>query len=315
VTDDSGHQPVLLRETLAGLAIRENACYVDGTYGRGGHSAGILAQLGDQGRLLSLDKDPEAVAHARERFGADPRFSIEHGGFEELSAHVEPWLAGHPLAGVLLDIGVSSPQLDSAERGFSFAKDGPLDMRMNIQQGLTAAEWLADVSQAELTRVLAKYGEEPRARQLAAVIVRERENNPITTTRQLAELIEHHSPKRPQRLHPATRVFQALRIRINAELESLATALEQSLELLAPGGRLCVISFHSLEDRIVKRFIAKQSRVDPVYAGLPKIPPEAQPRLAKIGRLVRPSKEEEAANPRSRSARLRVAEKLEGATS
>ncbi len=314
MTDRSGHEPVLLREALAGLAIREDACYVDGTYGRGGHSAGILAQLGEQGRLLALDKDPEAVAHARERFGDDPRFSIEHGGFEQLSTHVEPWLEGRRLAGVLLDVGVSSPQLDSAERGFSFAKDGPLDMRMNTEHGVTAAEWLADVSQAELTRVLARLGEEPRARQLAAVIIRERKQRPITTTRQLAELIEKHSPKRPQRLHPATRVFQALRIRINAELESLAAALEQALELLAPRGRLCVISFHSLEDRIVKRFIAKHSRVDPMYAGLPSIPPEAQPRLAKVGRLVRPSADEEAANPRARSARLRVAEKLEAAT-
>ncbi len=311
MTEQSGHQPVLLREALAGLAIRQDACYVDGTYGRGGHSAGILAQLGEHGRLLALDKDPEAVAHARECFGADPRFTIEHGGFEQLGQHVEPWLEGRALAGVLLDIGVSSPQLDSAERGFSFARDGPLDMRMNTEHGVTAAEWLADVSQAELARVLAKLGEEPRARQLAAVIVRERERNPITTTRQLAELIEQHSPKRPQRLHPATRVFQALRIRINEELEALTAALEQSLELLAPGGRLCVISFHSLEDRIVKRFIAKHSRADPVYAGLPQIPPEAQPRLAKIGRLVRPSAEEESENPRARSARLRVAEKLE----
>jgi len=320
VTEQSGHQPVLLREALAGLAIRKDACYVDGTYGRGGHTAGILAQLSKQGRLLALDKDPDAVAHARERFGADPRFSIEHGGFEQLRQHVEPWLSGlsaegRELAGVLLDVGVSSPQLDTAERGFSFARDGPLDMRMNTQQGVTAAEWLADVSQAELTRVLAELGEEPRARQLAAVIVRERERTPITTTRQLAELIEQHSPKRPQRVHPATRVFQALRIRINEELEALAAALEQSLELLAPGGRLCVISFHSLEDRIVKRFIAKHSRVDPVYAGLPQIPPEAQPRLARVGRLVRPSAEEEAANPRARSARLRVAEKLEEAAS
>lgn len=315
MTDRSGHQPVLLREALAGLAIREDGCYVDGTYGRGGHSAGILAQLGEQGRLLALDKDPEAVAHARERFGADPRFSIEHAGFEQLGETVEPWLAERPLAGVLLDLGVSSPQLGSAARGFSFAKDGPLDMRMNPQQGLTAAEWLAGVSQGELVHVLATLGEEPRARQLAAVIIRERERAPITSTRQLAELIEHHSPRRPQRLHPATRVFQALRIFINAELEALAAALEQSLELLAPAGRLCVISFHSLEDRIVKRFIAKASRVDPVYAGLPTVPPQAQPTLGKIGRLVRPSAEESEANPRARSARLRVAEKLAVAVS
>ena len=311
MTDGSGHEPVLLREALAGLAIRDDACYVDGTYGRGGHSAGILAQLGKHGRLLALDKDPEAVARGRERLGADRRFTIEHGGFEELSSYVEPWLAGDDLAGVLLDVGVSSPQLESAERGFSFAKDGPLDMRMNTQQGLTAADWLAAVSQAELAHVLARLGEEPRARQLAAVIIRERERRPITTTRHLAELIEQHSPKRPQRRHPATRVFQALRIRINDELDALAAALEQALELLAPGGRLCVISFHSLEDRIVKRFIAKHSQPDPVYAGLPEIPPQAQPRLAKIGRLIRPSSQEQDANPRARSARLRVAEKLE----
>ena len=313
MADRLGHEPVLLREALEGLAIRTDGCYVDGTYGRGGHSAGILTQLGEQGQLLALDKDPAAVAHARERFGTDPRFSIAHAGFEQLREHVEPWLAGRPLAGVLLDLGVSSPQLDAAERGFSFAKDGPLDMRMNPLQGLTAAEWLADVSESELAHVLFKLGEEPRARQLAAVIIRERARAPITTTRQLAELIEHHSPRGRKRLHPATRVFQALRIRINAELESLAVALQQSLELLAPAGRLCVISFHSLEDRIVKRFIAKASRVDPVYAGLPTVPPEAQPTLERVGRLERPSAEECAANPRARSARLRVAAKLEAA--
>ena len=315
MTDESVHEPVLLSEALEGLAIREDGCYVDGTYGRGGHSAGILAQLGEQGRLLALDKDPEAVAHARERFDGDTRFSITHAGFEQIREHVEPWLGGRALAGVLLDLGVSSPQLDSAERGFSFARDGPLDMRMNPRTGATAAQWLADVSEADLARVLAELGEEPRARRLAAIIVRERRNAPITTTRQLAELIERHSPQRPQRIHPATRVFQALRIRVNAELEALAAALAQSIDLLAAGGRLCVISFHSLEDRIVKRCIAKASRVDPVYAGLPKIPPEAQPRLRKIGRLVRPSTEECAANPRARSARLRVAEKLEVAAS
>lgn len=311
MTDRLGHEPVLLREALDGLAIRADGCYVDGTYGRGGHSAGILTQLGEQGQLLALDKDPAAVAHARERFGTDPRFSIVHTGFEQLDAHVQPWLAGRPLSGVLLDLGVSSPQLESAERGFSFAKDGPLDMRMNPQQGLAVSDWLADVSVSELARVLFRLGEEPRARQLAAIIVRERERAPITTTRQLAELIERHSPRGHKRLHPATRVFQALRIRINAELESLTAALEQSLELLAPAGRLCVISFHSLEDRIVKRFIAKASRVDPVYAGLPNVPPEAQPRLERVGRLVRPSAEECEANPRARSARLRIAAKLE----
>jgi len=311
MTGVSSHQPVLMRETLAGLVVRRNGCYVDGTYGRGGHSAGILAQIGEQGRLLALDKDAEAVAHGRERFGGDPRFTIVHSGFEALRDHVGPWLGDRELCGVLLDLGVSSPQLESPARGFSFAKDGPLDMRMNPEEGSSAAEWLANVSAAELRRVLQQYGEEPRARQLTAVILKERAREPITTTRQLAAIIERHSPQRGLRIHPATRVFQALRIRINAELEALAAGIQQSLELLAPGGRLCVISFHSLEDRIVKRFIASESRGDPVYAGLPLVPAAALPRLKKIGRLIRPAAAECAANPRARSARLRVAERLE----
>ena len=314
MTGASSHQPVLMRETLEGLAVRGDGCYVDGTYGRGGHSAGILAQLGEHGGLLALDKDPEAVADGCARFGDDPRFTIRHADFRSLRECVEPWLAGRPLRGVLLDLGVSSPQLDSPTRGFSFAKDGPLDMRMNTQHGETAAEWLASVSESELRRVLAEYGEERRARQLAAVIVRERARRPITTTRELAELVEHHAPKRHQRIHPATRVFQAIRIRINAELDALAAALAQCVDLLAPAGRLCVISFHSLEDRIVKRYLADVSRVDPVYAGLPSIPATAQPRMRLIGRLVRPTDAEIAANPRARSARLRVAEKLEDAS-
>lgn len=307
----SSHQPVLMREALEGLAIESDGCYVDGTYGRGGHSAGILAQLGEHGSLLALDKDPEAVADGRARFSGDPRFAIRHAGFEDFFDEVEPWLAGRPLRGVLLDLGVSSPQLDSAARGFSFAKDGPLDMRMNSERGATAAEWLATVGEPDLRRVLAEFGEERRARQLAAVIVRERARAPITTTGQLAALIERHSPQRPQRLHPATRVFQAIRIRVNAELEALAAALAQCMELLAPGGRLCVISFHSLEDRIVKRFVAKASSVDPVYAGLPNIPASAMPCMRRVGRLIRPTPAEAAANPRARSARMRVAEKLE----
>jgi 16S rRNA (cytosine1402-N4)-methyltransferase len=310
VSGQTSHQPVLMREALEGLAIEDDGCYVDGTYGRGGHSAGILAQLGERGSLLALDKDPEAVADGVARFGADPRFTIRHAGFEAITEQVEPWLAGRPLRGVLLDLGVSSPQLDDAERGFSFTRDGPLDMRMNPERGPSAADWLANVSEPELRRVLAELGEERRARQLAAVIVRERSRAPLTTTRQLAALIERHSPQRPQRLHPATRVFQAIRIRINDELAALTSALSQTLELLAPGGRLCVISFHSLEDRIVKRFMAEVSSIDPVYAGLPAIPPSAMPRMRRVGKLIRPSEAEEAMNPRARSARLRVAERL-----
>ena len=309
------HQPVLAREAIAGLSIDSSGCYVDGTYGRGGHSAGILEELGAEGRLLAFDKDVEAVEHGLARFGDDPRFAIVHAGFEQLKEHAVPWLQGAPLAGVLLDLGVSSPQLDTAERGFSFSKDGPLDMRLNTRSGQTAAEWLASVDAAELSHVLATYGEERRARQLAKIIVRERERAPIKTTRQLAEIIERHSPQRPQRIHPATRVFQALRIRINAELDALASVLAQGVELLAPGGRFCVISFHSLEDRLVKHDFNAHARVDPVYAGLPNIPPEARPTLAKVGRLVRPSEAECAANPRARSARLRIVEKLGAAQS
>jgi 16S rRNA (cytosine1402-N4)-methyltransferase len=311
----ASHQPALVQEALEGLAVVSDGCYVDGTYGRGGHSAEILERLGGEGRLLALDKDPEAAAHGRARFADDPRVTVLHTGFESLRGRVEPWLQGRPLAGVLLDLGVSSPQLEAAERGFSFAKDGPLDMRMNTAEGRPASAWLAGVGQAELAKVLADYGEEPRARQLAAAIVKARARKPIATTRELAEIVERHSPQRPQRLHPATRVFQALRIQINAELASLESALAQSLELLGPGGRLCVISFHSLEDRLVKRFINRESRGDPAYAGLPNRPRAAMPRLKKIGGLIRPSAAELTANPRARSARLRVAEKLDAVPS
>ncbi len=309
----SNHQPVLVTEALQGLAVNEDGWYVDGTYGRGGHSAKILAQLGEHGRLLALDKDPEAVEHAQRSLAADPRFSIRHGGFEDLREHVEPWLQGHPLAGVLLDLGVSSPQLQAPERGFSFAKDGPLDMRMNPTEGVTARAWLGHVDEAELAYVLRHLGEEPRARRIARAILRERAQAPIRTTGQLAEIIANASGGRVRRIHPATRAFQAIRIHINDELKSLESGLEACLDLLAAGGRLCVISFHSLEDRIVKRFMARQAKGDPTYAGLPDIPLAARPTLRLIGRLIRPEQGEIDSNPRARSARLRVAEKLEAA--
>ena len=304
------HQAVLVREALEGLAIIGDGWYVDGTYGRGGHSAEIVARLGEQGRLFALDKDPEAVAHGRARFAAEPRFTIEHGDFESLHRHVQPWLQGHALGGVLLDLGVSSPQLDTAARGFSILHDGPIDMRMDSTRGETAAEWLERVEEDELRRVLYRHGEEPRARQIAAAIVKARAVKPITRTHELAALVARSSGYRRGRVHPATRVFQAVRIQINAELGALEGALERCLELLAEGGRLCVISFHSLEDRIVKRFIAREAKGDPAYAGLPDVPPQARPRLRRIGRLVRPSAAEVSANPRARGARLRVAERL-----
>ena len=301
---------MLLQEAIKGLALRDDGWYVDATYGRGGHSAEVLARLGAQGRLLALDKDSQAVAHGRERFAGDARFVIQHAGFEDLAAVAAPWLAGHALAGVLLDLGVSSPQLDVAERGFSFAHDGPLDMRMNTAAGPTAAEWLATTSQRELVDALFRYGEEPRARQIAAAIVRSREDGPLTTTKQLADLIAAHAGRRQSvRIHPATRAFQAIRIAVNDELGALERALAQCVDLLAAGGRLVVISFHSLEDRIVKRFMAREARGDEAYAGLPNIPPHARPRLQLIGKLVRPTDEEVERNPRSRSARLRIAER------
>jgi 16S rRNA (cytosine1402-N4)-methyltransferase len=302
-----------MREALDGLALRNDGWYVDATYGRGGHSAEILARLGAQGRLLALDKDPEAVAHARQRFGADQRFAIAHAGFEELADVAGPWLGGRPLAGILFDLGVSSPQLDQPARGFSFGVDGPLDMRMNTSGGQTAAEWLAAATHGEIVRVLREYGEEPRARQIANAIVRARDAAPIVSTRQLAELIAAHAGRSKSRIHPATLAFQAIRIAINDELGALERGLVQALELLGAGGRLAAISFHSLEDRIVKRFMAREARGDEAYAGLPSgsIPPEARPRLKLVGKLVRPGDEEVARNPRARSARLRVAERLE----
>lgn len=300
---------MLLQEALEGLALRNDGWYVDATYGRGGHSAQILARLGSQGRLLALDKDADAVADAREQLGGDPRFTIEHAGFEELAAVAAHWLAERRVAGILFDLGVSSPQLDVPERGFSFAHDGPLDMRMNRAHGSTAAEWLATVSQPELTDVLFRFGEEPRARQIAAAIVRQRAAEPLRTTRQLANLVAAHAGRRDQRIHPATRTFQAIRIALNDELGALERGLAQGLALLGERGRLVVISFHSLEDRIAKRFMAKEARGDEAYAGLPNIPPHARPRLTLVGKLVRPGAAELERNPRARSARLRVAER------
>ena len=305
------HRPALLEEALAGLAVRRDGCYVDGTYGRGGHSKGILERLGPEGRLLALDKDPEAVADARQRFRDDFRFAIRHADFEDMRGLAEATFGGRAVLGVLLDLGVSSPQLDRPDRGFSFSGDGPLDMRMNPTEGATAAEWLAAVSERDLVRTLREFGEEPAARRIAAAIVRTRTATPITTTQQLADIVAGAAPRDPRRrIHPATRVFQALRIAVNDELGRLERGLAAAVDLLAEGGRLVVISFHSLEDRIVKRFIARESRGDPVYAGLPEMPAWARPRLAPVGRLVRPGEAELDANPRARSARLRIAVRL-----
>jgi len=305
------HRSVLVSEALNGLAVKRDGCYVDGTYGRGGHSTAILQELGPDGRLLALDKDPDAVADARRRFQDDFRFAIRHAGFEDMRRVAAEHFGDRAVLGVLLDLGVSSPQLDCADRGFSFSHDGSLDMRMNTDEGPTAADWLGEVGEADLARTIRQYGEEPDARRVARAIVAARARQPIATTGQLAEIVARALPrKRRGRTHPATRVFQAIRIAVNDELASLERGLAAAIDLLAEGGRLVVISFHSLEDRIVKRFIAREARGDPAYAGLPSMPAEARPRLAPVGRLVRPGTAEEERNPRARSARLRVAVKL-----
>ena len=284
--------------------------YVDGTYGRGGHTSGILAALGEGGRLLALDKDPEAVDHARANFGGDPRFSVRFGGFENFRALVAPWLRGRRLAGALFDLGISSAQLDDARRGLQLFPRRAARHAHESEDGISARRWLKQVDEAELADVLRRFGEEPRARRIARAILAARASGPIDTTGRLAEIVARAAGPGNRRIHPATRVFQAIRIHINRELRSLETALEQCLRLLAGGGRLCVISFHSLEDRIVKRFMARQAKGDPVYAGLPDIPPGAAPTMRLIGGLIRPRQSEVETNPRARSARLRAAERL-----
>lgn len=305
-----GHTPVLLQEVLAGLAIRADGRYCDATFGRGGHTAAILAALGPGGRVIAIDRDAEAVEAGRRRFGDEPRLTLVRGSFARLGELVRSAGVEGELQGVLLDLGVSSPQLDEAGRGFSFMQDGPLDMRMDNETGQTAAQWLSRASERELADTLHTLGEERFARRIARAIVAARAAAPIERTTELARIIATAVPTREPGKHPATRSFQALRMRINAELESLEAALPQALSLLAPGGRLCVVSFHSLEDRMVKRFIRREAQGDPHYAGLPEVPPHARPRLAKIGGAIMPSPAETAANPRSRSAVLRVAERI-----
>jgi 16S rRNA (cytosine1402-N4)-methyltransferase len=303
------HQPVLLEEAIASLNIRRDGVYLDGTFGRGGHSRALLARLTEQGRLLALDKDPQAVAAGREALGEDPRFTLVQGNFADMDQWVHGWGVSGALDGILLDLGVSSPQLDEPERGFSFMEDGPLDMRMDPTQGASAAEWLAEASERELSRVFWEFGEERHARRIARSIVMARERQSMTRTSQLAELIEKTVGRR-ERKHPATRCFQAIRIHINNELADLARGLGSSIEQLRPGGRLVAISFHSLEDRLVKRTIREAARPGQVRRNIPE-DPGWKPRLRPVGKAVRPSEHETSVNPRARSAVMRVAEKLD----
>lgn len=302
------HQPVLLREALESLRVRPDGCYVDCTFGRGGHARAILARLGPQGRLYALDRDPEAVAEAQRLQEQDPRLVAVHAPFGTLGEQARRWGVHGRLDGVLLDLGVSSPQLDDPRRGFGFRAHGPLDMRMDPGSDISAARWLATVEPAELARVLRLYGEEPRAGRIARAIVRARARAPITTTTRLAEIVAEAAGYRGGRRHPATRTFQAIRIHVNRELDELAAALGHAAQVLAPGGRLVVISFHSLEDRIVKRFLRGGGAGGPPRR-LPVTGQAASGPLRPVGGVVRPGPEECARNPRARSARLRVAER------
>jgi 16S rRNA (cytosine1402-N4)-methyltransferase len=306
----SAHTPVLLDEVLAGLEVQANGRYCDATFGRGGHTAAILAALGPEGRMLAIDRDPEAIEAGRQRFAGEPRLTLVRGSFAQLEQLVRTSGLEGELHGVLLDLGVSSPQFDEARRGFSFMQDGPLDMRMDNESGQSAAQWLARASEREIADVLFKLGEEKFSRRIARAIVTSRSATPLTTTRQLADLVAAAVPTREPGKHPATRTFQAIRIHINGELEAVAAVLPQALNLLVPGGRLCVISFHSLEDRLVKRFMRREAQGDPVYAELPVVPPHARPRLRLVGGAVMPGAAEVARNVRARSAVLRVAERI-----
>mgnify|MGYP001826872201 FL=1 len=302
--------PVLLGPVLEGLDIKQDGVYVDGTFGRGGHSKAILQRRGDKGRLLAIDRDPQAIAAAGAELTEDPRFELQRGELEQLGKHIEEkGLAGR-IDGLLFDLGVSSPQLDEADRGFSFLRDGPLDMRMDPESGVSASEWLEQVSERELRQVLQRYGEENQAGRIARAVVSSRDKQPIRRTTELADIVASVVPAHTRKTHPATKTFQAIRIFINRELQQLEAALEQSLDVLAHGGRLCVISFHSLEDRIVKRFIRDQSREPEQYRGMPNIPEEFRPKLRQVGKAITATAEEISDNVRARSARLRIAERL-----
>lgn len=315
MSEQFSHISVLLHESIEGLALKPDGIYVDGTFGRGGHTREILRRLGDGGQLYSIDRDPQAIEEA----GTidDPRFNIIHGPFSGIQQYIEERGLSGKIDGVLLDLGVSSPQLDDPERGFSFMRDGPLDMRMDPTSGIPASQWLAEAEADDIAWVLKEFGEERFAKRIARAIVARREDEtkePLTRTLQLANLIAAVSPSRDRKKHPATRCFQAIRIYINSELEEIETAMQGALEVLAPGGRLSIISFHSLEDRLVKRFMRKQSKGPDVPHGVPltedQIRALGQAKMKLVGKALKPSDLEVSDNTRSRSSVLRVAEKL-----
>ncbi|MFH4665442.1 16S rRNA (cytosine(1402)-N(4))-methyltransferase RsmH [Vibrio cidicii] len=316
MTNTFQHISVLLNESIDGLAIKPDGIYIDGTFGRGGHSRTILSRLGENGRLYSIDRDPQAIAEAGKI--DDPRFTIIHGPFSGMAKYAEQYDLVGKVDGVLLDLGVSSPQLDDAERGFSFMKDGPLDMRMDPTSGIPVSQWLLEADLDDITWVIREFGEDKHARRIAKAIVAHRENEeeePLTRTSHLAKLISEAAPKSfKEKKHPATRTFQAFRIYINSELEEIDTALKGAASILAPQGRLSVISFHSLEDRMVKRFMRKESKGPEVPYGIPMTEAQIQAlgsaNMKTVGKAIMPTEAEIEMNPRSRSSVLRIAEKL-----
>jgi len=305
------HITVLLKEAVDALVTNSKGVYIDGTFGRGGHSRLVLESLAAEGSLIGIDKDPVAIAQGKTLAGEDARFSIEHGSFAQLQEFMQKRELDGKVDGILVDLGVSSPQLDVAERGFSFLNDGPLDMRMDTTRGMSAADWVNSAEEAEIIRVLKVYGEERFAKRMANAVVAEREKAPIERTLRLANIIKEANPAWEKGKHPATRAFQAIRIEINNELGDLEALLDQALEVLRPGGRLVVISFHSLEDRIVKRFIRYHEKGLDLPKGLPVMDSELNKRLKSVGKATKAQGGEVSANVRSRSAIMRVAEKLQ----
>ena len=304
------HTTVLLKEAVEALVTDADGFYVDGTFGRGGHSAKLLSKVSENGIVLAIDKDLQAIESGRERFKQDSRLRLVHGSFADMSNFVDDQAHMGKVSGVLLDLGVSSPQLDDADRGFSFMRDGPLDMRMDTSAGLSAAEWIASAEEQEISRVIKEYGEERFARRMASAVVRERSKTPITRTVQLASILAAAHPAWERGKHPATKAFQAIRIFINRELDDLEVLLSRVIDLLQVGGRLVVISFHSLEDRRVKRFIRDQERGIKLPKNLPVRDVERGVRLKKVGKVVKPTDLEVGDNIRSRSAVMRVAERV-----
>jgi len=312
MTVAQGHETVMLEPAVAALVSDPDGRYVDGTFGRGGHSRRILETLSDRGRVLGIDRDPEAVAEGRRLTEQDPRFVMVHGSFADIRQQVSSrWPdAENRVDGVLLDLGVSSPQLDDASRGFSFKHDGPLDMRMDPGCGESAAQWLARAEERDIADIIYQYGEERHSRRIARAIVRARESGYIERTGQLAEIVKTAHPSWERHKHPATRTFQALRIHINGELDALRAALDQSVELLKAGGRLCVISFHSLEDRLVKQFMRREAEGPRLPRGVPVQHESLVGRLQRPDKALRAGPDEVQRNPRARSATLRVARRV-----